>query len=168
MSAPDVQYHGLSEVTLVTGDMAETVDFYGNVLELELLSGEDLPDGGQHFRFRISDDRVIGFKWWADGPGYAPGVASMHQNFAKHGIQTAHGSMNHLAINTSLEKFSDVVDWLSGKNLSFNVVDHGLFQSVYFRDNNNIHMEIAALTRPFDASDLGVPPVNADGISVAG
>lgn len=167
MTGAAMPYHGLREVALVTHDMAETVDFYRNILELPLVSGVDLPDGGQHFRFRIGDDRLLGFLWWPDAPGRAPGIGSMHQNFAKHGIKTAHGSMNHLAINVGLDTFERVIAWFDRKRLSYNIVDHGLFMSVYFRDNNNIHLEIAALTRAFNTADLGVAPVDADGRPVA-
>lgn len=160
------RFRGVNHIALVTADMAETVDFYQNVLEMPLVKAVDLADGGQQFYFDCGGGRMLSFLWWPDAPPRAPGIASMHQNFAKHGIQTAHGSMNHLALNISLDRYDAVVDWLMAKGIVARAIDHGLFKSVYFRDNSNIHMEFAALTRGYDRRDLGTPPVNADGIKV--
>ena len=46
------KYTGVNHVALVTDDMAKTVDFYCNVLDMKLIKTFELPNGkGQHFFF---------------------------------------------------------------------------------------------------------------------
>jgi catechol 2,3-dioxygenase-like lactoylglutathione lyase family enzyme len=45
----DFQIQGVNHIALVCKDMARTVDFYTNVLGLNLIKTIVLPDGGQHF-----------------------------------------------------------------------------------------------------------------------
>ncbi len=85
--------------------------------------------------------------------------------------------MNHLAISVPLGKFDDYVARLKRKGISVYVINHddspaggaaemhdGVWiRSVYFRDPNGIHMELAALTRAFRPNDIAHDPVNAHG-----
>ena len=164
----NTEFQGVNHITLVTHDMAETVDFYQNVLEMPVVKAVDLPDGGQQFYFDSGAGRLLSFLWWPDAPKHAPGIASMHQNFAKGGIETAHGSMNHLAFAIENDRFDETIERLKAKNISMRVLDHGLFKSIYFRDNNNIHMEFAAQTRPFLESDVSIDPVDERGVKIPG
>jgi catechol 2,3-dioxygenase-like lactoylglutathione lyase family enzyme len=161
-----MEFRGVNHITLVTHDMAETVDFYQNVLEMPVVKAVETLDGGQQFYFDAGAGRLLSFLWWPDAPERAPGVASMHQDFAQKGIQTAHGSMNHLAIGVELDRFHETVERMKDKNISTRVVDHGQFLSVYFRDNNNIHMEFAALAYPFTNDKARIDPVNDKGVKV--
>ena len=45
------QYRGVNHVALVCRDMAETVDFYENVLEMPLIRSIGIGSHGQHFFF---------------------------------------------------------------------------------------------------------------------
>ena len=67
---------GINHVALVCRDMAETVRFYTQVLEMPLVKTVELPDGGQHFFFDCGGGANVAFFWWKDGPPAAPGVAS--------------------------------------------------------------------------------------------
>ncbi|MBL8771574.1 MAG: VOC family protein [Phenylobacterium sp.] len=173
-----MRYSGVNHVALVARDMAETVDFYTNVLEMPLVKTIDLPNGrGQHFFFDCGGGGSIAFFWFPNAPEAAPGVASMHPDYQKVGSQTAHASMNHLAINIPLEKFDEYADRLRKKGVSLRVLNHEdsdrhgsdevtpltWIRSMYFRDPNGIHMELAALTRDYRPSDVAHDPVNAKG-----
>jgi len=46
-----IPYTGVNHVALVCRDMAETVDFYENVLEMPLVRSIGLGNHGQHFFF---------------------------------------------------------------------------------------------------------------------
>jgi catechol 2,3-dioxygenase-like lactoylglutathione lyase family enzyme len=173
-----MQYCGVNHVALVCRDMAETVDFYQNVLEMPLVKTIDLPDGrGQHFFFDCGGGDTVAFFWFPNAPPVAPGVASMHEDIQTHGSQTAHASMNHLAITVPLEKFDEYADRLRSKGVPLRVLNHEdsehhssdtvnentFIRSMYFRDPNGIHMELAAWTRAFRPQDVRHAPLNAKG-----
>ncbi len=176
--ADRMQYLGVNHVALVANDMAETVEFYENVLEMPLVKTVEFPGGrGQHFFFDCGGGGLIAFFWFKGAPPIAPGIASMQEDIQKNGAMTAVASMNHLAISIPLEKFDEYVERLEKKGVSVRVLNHddspqghspvvneGVWiRSMYFRDPNGIAMELAALTRAFRPSDLGHDPVNADG-----
>src|SRR5262245_34218050 len=154
------EFTGVNHVALVCRDMAETVDFYTRVLEMKLVKTLDLPGGrGQHFFFDCGGGATIAFFWFPNAPEAAPGIASMHEDVAKHGSMTAHASMNHLAISVPLEKFDAFAARLRAKGLKVAVINHEdserhasstvnektWIRSMYFRDPNGIHLEFAAL-----------------------
>jgi len=176
------EYCGVNHVALVARDMAETVDFYTNVLEMKLVKTVEFPGGrGQHFFFDCGGGALIAFFWFKDAPPIAPGVASMHEDVRKNGAMTAIASMNHLAISVPIEKFDASVARLKKKGIKVYVINHDdspagaaeevhegtWIRSVYFRDPNGIHMELAALTRAWRPDDVLHDPVNAEGEHVS-
>jgi catechol 2,3-dioxygenase-like lactoylglutathione lyase family enzyme len=178
MSNDRMQYGGVNHVALVARDMAETVDFYEKVLEMPLVKTVEFAGGrGQHFFFDCGGGGTLAFFWFPDAPPIAPGVASMHEDVRKHGSMTAIASMNHLAISIPLEKFDAYVARLKAKGLKPYVINHddsatgaaaemhdGVWvRSMYFRDPNGIHMELAAYTRAFRPDDVAHAPMNARG-----
>jgi catechol 2,3-dioxygenase-like lactoylglutathione lyase family enzyme len=177
-----MRYQGVNHVALVARDMAETVDFYQRVLEMPLVKTVEFADGrGQHFFFDCGGGGLIAFFWFRDAPPIAPGIASMHEDVRKNGAMTAIASMNHLAISIPLEKFDEYVSRLKAKGVSTYVINHddtaagsapemneGVWiRSVYFRDPNGIHMELAALARAFRPDDVAHDPVDAQGEHVS-
>jgi catechol 2,3-dioxygenase-like lactoylglutathione lyase family enzyme len=181
MADERMQYCGVNHVALVARDMAETVDFYENVLEMPLVKTIEFANGrGQHFFFDCGGGGTIAFFWFPDAPPVAPGIASMHEDILKNGSQTAHASMNHLAIGIPLEKFDAYVERLKAKGIRVFVINHddsprgaspvvneGVWiRSMYFRDPNGIHMELAACTRAYRPEDVKHDPVDAKGAHV--
>jgi catechol 2,3-dioxygenase-like lactoylglutathione lyase family enzyme len=177
MSEP-MRYEGVNHVALVCRDMAETVAFYQDVLEMPLVKTIDLPGGrGQHFFFDCGGGASIAFFWFPDAPPAAPGIASMHPDYRNVGSQTAHASMNHLAISVPLAKFDEYAARLQARGVELRVINHEdsdrhaspevnektWIRSMYFRDPNGIHMELAALTRAYGPQDVAHAPVNAKG-----
>lgn len=171
------QYRGVNHVALVCKDMAETVHFYEDVLEMPLVRSIGIGSHGQHFFFDCGNGATIAFFWFPDPPPFAPGVASQPLDIAKDGMMSAIASMNHLAIDIPAETFDDAVARLRGKGIECHVINHGdapgpapkdptddtWICSVYFTDPNGIKLELAALTRPFVDSDLKADPVNEKG-----
>jgi catechol 2,3-dioxygenase-like lactoylglutathione lyase family enzyme len=172
------QYCGANHVALVCRDMAETVAFYDGILGMKLVKTLELPNGrGQHFFFDCGNGNHIAFFWFPNAPEAAPGIASMHRDYQTKGTQTAHASMNHLAIGVPLEKFDEYAERLQRKGLTLRILSHNdgpvhsspdvnkdtWIRSMYFDDPNGIHLELAAFTRPFNASDVRHAPVNAKG-----
>ncbi len=178
MAADRMQYCGVNHVALVARDMAETVAFYTEVLEMPLVKTIEFEGGrGQHFFFDAGEGATIAFFWFPDAPPVAPGIASMHEDVLKNGSHTAHASMNHLAIGIPLDKFDDYVARLKAKGIRTYVINHDdsprgaakevhdgtWIRSVYFRDPNGIHLELAACTRAWRADDVKHDPVDARG-----
>jgi catechol 2,3-dioxygenase-like lactoylglutathione lyase family enzyme len=175
------QYRGVNHVALVCKDMAETVDFYENVLEMPLVRSMGVGAGHQHFFFDCGGGALIAFFWFKDPPPFSPGIASQPLDIAKDGMMSAIASMNHLAIDVPAETFDATVARLRSKGLDCHVINHSdgpdhapaepnehtWIRSVYFTDPNGIKLELAALTRPFRESDLLVDPVDAHGQPVS-
>lgn len=183
MAEKPMTYLGVNHVALVARDMAETVAFYEGVLEMPLVKTVEFPGGrGQHFFFDCGGGGMVAFFWFKNAPPVAPGIASMHEDVKKNGAATAHGSMNHLAINIPIEKFEEYAARLQRKGVPLKIINHddspmgaaaemhdGVWiRSMYFRDPNGIHMELAALTRAFRPDDVAHNPVNAEGEHMRG
>ncbi len=170
-------FTGMNHIALICRDMAETVDFYENVLDMPLVKTLELPGHGQHFFFDCGNGATIAFMWFKDAPPAAPGIASQHLDVRKDGAETAIASMNHLAIGIPLEKFDDYAERLRSRGLKVFVINHNdgedqhkiertpntWIRSMYFRDPNGIALEFAALTRDYRADDVNLPPVDAEG-----
>jgi catechol 2,3-dioxygenase-like lactoylglutathione lyase family enzyme len=177
LSRPGFQYRGVNHVALVCKDMAETVDFYENVLEMPLVRSIGIGASGQHFFFDCGGGATIAFFWFPDPPAFAPGIASQPLDVAKDGMMSAIASMNHLAIDIPAETFDDAVARLRSKGIACSVINHSdgpdghpaqptdqtWIRSVYFTDPNGIKLEFAALTRPFVEADVAVEPVDEAG-----
>jgi catechol 2,3-dioxygenase-like lactoylglutathione lyase family enzyme len=172
------RYTGVNHVALVCKDMAETVDFYENVLEMPLVRSMGVGGGHhQHFFFDCGNGALIAFFWFADPPPFSPGIASQPLDVRKDGMMSAIASMNHLAINIAAEDFDATVERLRAKGVECSVINHSdgdnpapaeptdktWIRSVYFTDPNGIKLELAALIRPFTPDDLLVDPMDEKG-----
>lgn len=170
-------YLGVNHVALVCRDMAETVDFYENVLGMPLVKTLGLPGEGQHFFFDCGGGATLAFMWFKNAPPAAPGIASQHADVRKDGAETAIASMNHLAMSIPLEKFDEYVERLKARGLRVHVINHNdgpderradltpntWIRSMYFADPNGIRLELAALTRAYRPDDVNLDPVDAEG-----
>ena len=171
------EYRGVNHVALVCKDMAKTVDFYTNILEMPLIKTLDLPGGrGQHFFFDCGGGDSIAYFWFPNAPEAAPGVAMQPHDIAKDGSKSAIASMNHLAISIPLEKFDEYVERIRAKGVPVRVINHGdrnpaspvqtddtWVRSMYFQDPDGIKLELACFTRAFTQDDLRADPRNAKG-----
>jgi catechol 2,3-dioxygenase-like lactoylglutathione lyase family enzyme len=178
MASKAMEFRGVNHVALVARDMAETVKFYTEVLEMKLVKTLDLPNGrGQHFFFDCGQGSCVAFFWFPNAPKIAPGIASMHEDIAKYGSQTAHASMNHLAISIPYEKFDEYAERLRSRGVALRILSHNdgephsspdirpntWIRSMYFTDPNGIHMEFAALTRAYSEDDVRHDPMDENG-----
>jgi catechol 2,3-dioxygenase-like lactoylglutathione lyase family enzyme len=176
-SGERMSFLGVNHVALVCRDMAETVEFYENVLDMPLVKTLELPGEGQHFFFDCGGGATLAFMWFKNAPPAAPGIASQHANVRKDGAETAIASMNHLAISIPLEAFDDYAQRLRDRGVKVAIINHNdgpdarradltpntWIRSMYFADPNGICMEFAALVRPYRADDVNLPPVDAEG-----
>jgi catechol 2,3-dioxygenase-like lactoylglutathione lyase family enzyme len=173
------QLQGINHLALVCQDMARTVDFYCNTLGLRLIKTLEIPEGGQHFFFDIGNGDAIAFFWFPDAPAAAPGIASVDPNGLQTGkIQTAQGSMHHVAFQVAPEKLEDYRTKLIAKGVQTTPILHHadvpegyvpevdettFMSSFYFFDPNGILLEFAANVRELGdpERDLQHPPATA-------
>ncbi len=169
---------GINHLALVCKDMKRTVDFYSGVLGMPLVKTIDLPGGrGQHFFFDVGNGDCIAFFWFPDGPDAAPGVAAPAALPGRGDFRSAHGSMNHIAINVDPDHFDEYYDKLKARGVdvtmvmnhdnsptqvSQTVTDDVYVRSVYFFDPDGVCLEFAAWTRDLDESDVNLAPVAVD------
>jgi len=164
MSRPkntEFEFAGINHLALVCKDMARTVAFYSGVLGMPLIKTIDLPRGmGQHFFFDLGNGDALAFFWFADAPAAQPGVASATPGPLPG--PSAHGSMNHVAINVPAGEIDEYYDKLTAKGIKASrVISHDdspmqasleitpttFVRSIYFYDPDGIALEFAAWTR---------------------
>jgi catechol 2,3-dioxygenase-like lactoylglutathione lyase family enzyme len=172
---------GINHLALVCKDMARTVDFYTNVLGMPLIKTIDLPHGmGQHFFFDIGNGDALAFFWFPNAPEAAPGIAAAgHLPTSGKSIASAHGSMNHVALNVPAEKIDEYYEKLvakgvkptkilnhddSERQVSLEVSPTTFVRSIYFFDPDGVCLEFAAWTRVLDPKiDATHAPMDAEG-----
>ena len=181
MSRPqnsEFEFLGVNHLALVSSDMARTVEFYSGVLGMPLIKTIDLPRGmGQHFFFDLGHGDSLAFFWFPDAPKAQPGVASATRGMLPG--PSAHGSMNHIAINVPAEKLDEYYDKLRAKGIecsrvishddspmqaSLEVTPTTFVRSIYFFDPDGIALELAAWTRelPKDGDVKHAPATATD------
>src|SRR6478735_9002899 len=168
---------GVNHLALVCRDMAKTVDFYTNVLGMPLVKTIDLPaDLGQHFFFDAGGGNCVAFFWFPNAPEPAPGVSAAPALNDEGDIESAIGSMNHIAFKVPADRIEEYRDKLIAKGVhcstilnhddsEWGVAEHngpGVFvRSVYFFDPDGILLEFAAWTRKLTSADVNLEPRTA-------
>lgn len=176
---PEFEFCGVNHLALVCNDMAKTVEFYRDVLGMPLVKTIDLPGGrGQHFFFDMGNGDSLAFFWFPEAPKASPGIAAPAFLPTKGNFTSAHGSMNHIALNVPANKFDEYYDRLKSKGIEVTKVlnhdnsetqssdhmhDDVFVRSAYFFDPDGVCLEFAAWTKVFDDSDIAHDPVAADG-----
>ena len=177
VEARPFDFKGVNHLALVCRDMEKTVEFYRDILGMPLIKTINLPNNsGQHFFFDCGNGDSIAFFWFPDAPEAAPGIAAPARLPTRGNFVSAHGSMNHIALNIPAEKFDeyyqrliergvDVTPILNHDNspsqVSAELTDDVFVRSVYFFDPDGICLEFAAWTKTFDESDVCHAPVSA-------
>lgn len=101
-----VVLEGVNHCAWVCQDMDRTVRFWCGVLGLQLTKTIMLPDGGQHFFMSAGRGSSVAYFWFPNAPPSAPAVASVdiEKMYTTGDFSTAHGSVNHVAFNVSLDR----------------------------------------------------------------
>ena len=173
----EFNFQGVNHLALVCKDMARTVDFYSNVLGMPLIKTIELPNGmGQHFFFDLGNGDSLAFFWFPNAPDAQPGVSSAAKGMPPG--PSAHGSMNHVAINVPADKIDEYYEKLTAKGIKASrVISHDdspmqasleitpttFVRSIYFFDPDGIALELAAWTRALGSpSDVAVRPAHSE------
>ena len=175
----EFEFCGVNHLALVCKDMARTVEFYRDILGMPLTKTIDLPGNrGQHFFFDIGNGDSLAFFWFDGAPEAVPGISAPEALPTQGNFMSAHGSMNHIAINVPAERFDEYYDRLVEKGVKVTKIlnhdnspnqaspemnDDVYVRSVYFFDPDGVCLEFAAWTRALDEHDIAHDPVQADG-----
>ncbi|WP_454883077.1 VOC family protein [Sphingomonas oryzagri] len=146
VSAPKLTPLMLNHAAWVTHDVEATADFYTRVMGMELVStviDDTVPSTGDdfayfHIFFKMLDGSTIAF---FEAPGLPPRPEVTHP---------AYEVFDHIALQAKdREEVDRWAAWLRENGVSIvGPTDHnGLIYSIYFRDPNNIRLEI---TTPLD------------------
>ncbi|HET7540797.1 MAG TPA: VOC family protein [Polyangiaceae bacterium] len=154
-----VDFTGFHHLAFITSDLQATLRFYRDLLGLRLVLAMGA-DGVQHYFFELTPrDRIAFFAWDGASPmePKRPGVPTRAPRGFDHlalGVATRDGL---LAMRSRLDSAGVAVE---------GPIDHGLSWSIYFKDPNNIDLEIAwtsvALEEPL-LCDPTAPPAALEG-----
>lgn len=128
--APPVATGGVDHLALICSDLDATITFYTDVLQMRLVKvirNRDEPTSTHIFLDMGGGNMLAFFDFPNHGP--APTVRGV-------------GSMHHVALKASPEKYQAIVQALKTKGVTHSI--HGTDQkgSVYMRDPDNIHVEV--------------------------
>lgn len=177
-----LSFQGVNHIALVCKDMVKTVHFYRDILGMPLTTSFNLPrDKGQHFFFDCGNGDLVAFFWFRGAPEAQPGI-NIAENLPGRGpFVTAHGSLNHLALNVAPEQFDAWRERLVAAGVDVTpIMDHdhsetqvapamhdGVYvRSMYFRDPDGILLEIAAWLKVPDGSTVHAEPMPAETLQV--
>ena len=186
---------GINHLALVVNDMAETVHFYTKVLGCPIVRSAELADGGQQAFFAISDETIISTVWYPEAEEAEPGLVTSPFGIvddktgqhrpgpdARNRVQSAAGSMHHLAFDIPLELQEEYKERLRANGVPCTEVNHHIaygngkqahhptvlpddaeaidefVNSIYFPDPDGRTFEFAAWTRPLVPDDVTHTP----------
>ena len=121
---------GVHHLALICEDPQRTIRFYQEVLEfplVELFENRDY-EGSSHFFFDIGAGNMLAF---FDFPGL--GLEPVPEGL---------GGVQHCAISVTPETFERLKGKLEAAGVSYVGPDMGVHESVYFKDPDNIQIEL--------------------------
>lgn len=164
----DFELRGVHHLALVARDMAETVEFYENVLDMPLIKTLDMPEG-QHFFSDCGAGDTLAFFWFPDAPEGIESVSHPPGSNTEVDLVSGVGSMNYLAFSEPLEKMQEYNTRLRQKGVAVNDAilpgdsyltispepnETTWVHSRYFFDPDGICLGFAASPRELTAGDI--------------
>ena len=127
---PPSNGRGIHHAALICSDPAATIEFYQGLLGfplIELVENRDYP-GSSHFFFDLGNSTLLGF-FDFPGLGLEPG-------------REAIGTVQHIAISVTPERHRQLRQVLDDAGIKYGGPDHGIEESLYFRDPDGIQIEL--------------------------
>ena len=118
---------------------AATVRFYTEVLGMELVLRQPNLDyePEDHFLFHVGNDNFIAYFLPRD-----------EANATYKPAQPGSGHMDHLAIDVDGEALEEAKQRLTAEGVAFEDADRGYERSIYFKDPNNVTIELLTWHTP--------------------
>ena len=129
-ASADVMTGGVDHLALICSDMDATVGFYTDVLKMRLAkvsTNRDDPSS-THVFLDMGGGNMLAF---FDFPEHGPAP-----------VQRGIGAMHHVAFKADMGKYKAIIDTLKARNIDHSIHGSEETGSVYFRDPNDIHLEV--------------------------
>ena len=118
-----MELQGIDHVALAVPDIDQTVEWYRDVLGFQRLHAEE----------------------WGGVPafiGLGSTALALFPRKERAGAGSTAGPMLHLAFRASRKEYEEAKEELKARGISFQFEDHGIAHSIYFRDLNDLPLEI--------------------------
>ena len=127
---PQSTARGIHHAALICSNPEATIQFYQGLLGfplVELVENRDYP-GSSHFFFDLGNSTLLGF-FDFPGLGLKPGIEAI-------------GTVQHIAISVTPEQHAQLRTKLDDAGIHYGGPDHGIEESLYFRDPDGIQIEL--------------------------
>lgn len=127
---PATPGRGIHHAALICSDPERTIRFYQGMLGfplVELVENRDYP-GSSHFFFDVGNQTLLGF-FDFPGLGLEPGVESI-------------GGVQHIAISVPPAEHTRLRQVLDDNGIEYGGPQQGIEESLYFKDPDNIGIEL--------------------------
>lgn len=158
-----IKPNGLSHIAISTGDIKVQIEFFTDVLGMELVALYWMHgvQGVWHGFLKLNDKESVAFVQGPETAAIAPQPGVSHAGNA--GGPSAPGTMQHLALNVDDE--TDLLtmrDRIRSRGVNvFGPIDHGFCKSIYFAGPEGLTLEVSSATSPIDAEAWIDPEVVA-------
>ena len=141
MTKPNALHH----LALSTGDMKSQIEFFTDVLGMELLALYWMHgvEGAWHGFLKLNDNCAVAFVYTDKNKETSPIMGVSHPGNT--GESSAPGTMQHLALN--VDSMSDLMamrDRIRSRGVpALGPINHGFCSSIYFAGPENLSLEVA-------------------------
>lgn len=144
--------NGIHHLAIATGDIKAQIDFFNDVLGLELVALYWMHgvEGAWHGFLRLNDQSSIAFVQTPAIAGIERRLGVTHSGNAAQ--PCAGGAMQHLALNVDdLDDLLAMRDRIRSRGVTvIGPIDHGMCHSIYFAGPEDLSLEVATSATPID------------------
>ena len=124
---------GVNHVAAIAKDMAETANFYGEVLEVPVRKVVNDEPGHKHYSFDLGGEGTLDF--FEASQGVSDGTA-----------RDTIGALNHLAVTSTPEFIDEAESRLEARGVEVHVTHRAGQKTIYFSDPNGINLQLYPAT----------------------
>ena len=156
------QPNGLHHVAISTGDMKAQIEYFSDVLGMELVALYWMHGVENTFHgFMQMGAESVAFVFKEENKGIEPVLGQTHSGNA--GEASAPGTMQHIAFNVdSLEELLHMRDRIRSRGINvMGPMNHGMCHSIYFAGLENLSLEVStsgAADAPLDSRGTWIDP----------
>jgi len=156
------QPNGLHHVAISTGDMKAQIEYFSDVLGMELVALYWMHGVENTFHgFMQMGEESVAFVFKEENKGIEPVLGQTHSGNA--GEASAPGTMQHIAFNVdSLEELLHMRDRIRSRGINvMGPMNHGMCHSIYFAGLENLSLEVStsgAADAPLDSRGTWIDP----------
>jgi len=156
------QPNGLHHVAISTGDIKTQIEYFSDVLGMELVALYWMHGVENTFHgFMKMGEEAVAFVFKQENKGIESVLGQTHSGNA--GEASAPGTMQHIAFNVdTLEDVMAMRDRIRSRGINvMGPLNHGMCHSIYFAGPENLSLEVStsgAAENPLDAKGTWIDP----------